>query len=78
MDMPQCPSICSPSELYSLVLKQLIKDVEQGGTLQTHDDVPDETREQLSDEEQQEILARGMESHLRIIIILHNIQTHTF
>ncbi|RYO92895.1 hypothetical protein DL766_009127 [Monosporascus sp. MC13-8B] len=35
-------------------LESLIKHVQQGGTLQTHDDVPDEVREQLYAEEQQD------------------------
>ncbi|RYP19468.1 hypothetical protein DL765_003308 [Monosporascus sp. GIB2] len=35
-------------------LKSLIKHVQQGGTLQTHDDVPGEVREQLYAEEQQD------------------------
>jgi hypothetical protein len=36
-------------------LKSLIKHVEQGGTLETHDDVPDDIREQLYAKEQQDV-----------------------
>lgn len=36
-------------------LNSLIKHVEQGGTLQTQDDVPDDIREQLYAEEQQDV-----------------------
>jgi hypothetical protein len=36
-------------------LKSLIKHVEQGGTLETHDDVLDDIREQLYAEEQQDV-----------------------
>ncbi|KAH6717350.1 hypothetical protein BKA61DRAFT_321910 [Leptodontidium sp. MPI-SDFR-AT-0119] len=35
-------------------LKSLIRHVEQGGTLETHDDVPDDFREQLYAEKQQD------------------------
>jgi hypothetical protein len=36
-------------------LKSLIKHVEQGGTLETHDDVPNDIREQLYAKEQQDV-----------------------
>lgn len=36
-------------------LKSLIRHVEHGGTLETHDDLPDDIREQLYAEEQQDI-----------------------
>ena len=35
-------------------LKSLIRHVEQGGPLETHNDVPDDVREQLYAEEQQD------------------------
>jgi hypothetical protein len=36
-------------------LKGLIRHVEEGGTLETHDDIPDDIREQLYAEEQQDV-----------------------
>ena len=36
-------------------LKALVKYVEQGGVLETHDDVPDSVREQLYAEENQRL-----------------------
>jgi hypothetical protein len=36
-------------------LKSLIRHVEHGGTLETHDDVPDDIREQLYAKEQQDV-----------------------
>jgi hypothetical protein len=36
-------------------LKSLIRHVEQGGTLETHDDIPDDIREQIYAEEQQDV-----------------------
>lgn len=42
-------------KLYTLQLKGLIRYVEQGGQLRTHDDVPEDIRQQLYAEEQQQV-----------------------